>query len=67
MGVNEFALEALAWERLAELRREAAALRLARASAAQGWVRRAITASIWRLRQPYAVRPRTPGASSAAS
>ena len=28
---------------------------------------RAMTASIWQRRHPYAVRPNTPGASSAAS
>jgi len=60
MGVSEYALELLARERLDELRREAAVLRLARARPSQGWLRRAMTAS-------YAVRPRTPGASSAAS
>ena len=67
MGVSEYALELLARERLDELRREAAVLRLARPRSSQGWLRRAMTASIWHLRQPYAVRPRTPGASSAAS
>ncbi len=35
MGVNEYALEALVQDRLAELRREAAAVRLARASSVQ--------------------------------
>jgi hypothetical protein len=67
MGVSEYVLEFLARERLDELRREAAALRLARALPSQGWLRRAMTASIWHLRHPYAVRPRTPGARSAAS
>ncbi len=67
MDVNAYALECLAKERLAALRAEAAALRLARESGAQGWLRRAMTASSWHLRQPYAVRPRTPGARSAAS
>lgn len=86
MGVSDYALEFLARERLDELRRQAAVLRLAWARPTrtisplaspprrrlgshrfQGWLRRAMTASIWHLRQPYAVRPRTPGASSAAS
>jgi hypothetical protein len=69
MNVNEYALEWLAGDRLVELRAEAARQRLARESAptGQGWVRRAITASSWHFRQPYAVRPSTPGASNAAS
>jgi hypothetical protein len=69
VGVNEYALEQLARDRLAELRTQAAAQRLAQSVAgrAQGWLRRAMTASSWHFLQPYAVRPKTPGASSAAS
>lgn len=69
MGLNEYALEQIARDRLAELRARAAAARAARSAPrrAQGWLRRAMTASSWHFRQPYAVRPKTPGASSAAS
>src|SRR5262249_26744173 len=34
---------------------------------AHPWTRRAITASSWHFRNPYAVTPRTPGASMSAS
>ena len=66
MSLNEYALEFLARERLAELRAASAARHLAE-GAAQGYARRAITASIWHFLKPYAVIPRTPGRSSAAS
>ncbi len=67
MGLNEYALECLAKERLAALRAAAAVQQLLPASARQGWIRRAMTASSWHFLKPYAVRPRTPGPSSAAS
>ena len=66
MSLNEYALEFLVKERLSRLRAEAATQRLA-ASAAQGYARRAITASIWHFLKPYAVIPRMFGRSSAAS
>ena len=66
MSENEYVLEFLVKERLSQLRAEAAAQRLA-ARAAQGCVRRAMTASIWHFLKPYAVIPRMFGRSSAAS
>ncbi len=66
MSENEYVLEFLVKERLSQLRAEAAAQRLA-ARAAQGYVRRAMTASIWHFLKPYAVIPRMFGRSSEAS
>lgn len=66
MDLNEYVLEVLARQRLAELRAEAAAQQIA-ACAAQGCASRAITASIWHFLKPYAVIPKTPGRSSVAS
>ena len=66
MSLNEYALELLAKERLAELRAAAVTRRLA-ARAAQGCARRAMTASIWHFLKPYAVIPKMFGRSSEAS
>ena len=66
MSLNEYALEFLAKERLAELRAAAVTQQLA-ARAAQGCARRAMTASIWHFLKPYAVIPRMFGRSSEAS
>lgn len=65
--MNEYALECFVKARLDDLRKAAAVRGVARRAAPQGWLRRAMTASSWHFRQPYAVSPRMPGASSAAS
>ncbi len=66
MSLNEYALEHLVKERLARLRADGVTQQLA-ARAAQGYARRAITASIWHFLKPYAVTPTTPERSSEAS
>src|SRR3990172_1078168 len=54
VSLNEYALEHLVKERLARLRADGVTQQLA-ARAAQGYARRAITASIWHFLKPYAV------------
>ena len=66
MSENEYVLEFLVKERLSQLRADGVTQQLA-ARAAQGYARRAITASIWHFLKPYAVIPRMFGRSSEAS